>query len=255
MKKIFGILIIIIMFCSAVFTAENKTISTGEYVSKISVMKKYTDVNHRILMLSKMRNQTKQLSEADINVIKKYVYGAVKGEDTYLLINCYLRGNLQDYVPKKEITTPLKCRLDYYAKALSSSISKTRLPQNTILYRGIDEKGAKALFASKNVDNLINLPVSEDNLSKLRLALLNFEIVEKGFMSTSYDKNCAKQTKFLLEVNAPKNIQAVLIEDLGKKSEKEVIINKQTVWKIVGISIESSKGRQYYRMKLRFVKK
>ena len=218
-------------------------------------MKKYHDVNYRIISLTKMRNQTKQLSEEDKNIIKKYVFGAVKGEDTYLLINCYLRGNLQDYIPKKEITTPLKCRLDYYAKALSSSISKTRLPRNIILYRGIDEKGAKSLFASKNVNNLINSPVSEDNLSKLRLALLNFEIVEKGFMSTSYDKNCAKQTKYLLEVNAPKNLQAILIEDLGKKSEKEVIINKHTVWKITGINIESNKGRQYYRIKLRFVKK
>ena len=65
-------------------------------------------------------------------IIKKYVFGAERGEDTYLLINCYLRDNLPDYIPKKEITKPLKYRLDYYAKSLSVPISKTKLPQNMI---------------------------------------------------------------------------------------------------------------------------
>ena len=67
-------------------------------------MKKYKDVGWRKVTLNKMRTQCKNLSESDKSVIKKYVYGAVKGENTYLLMNCYLRGNMQDYVAKKDIT-------------------------------------------------------------------------------------------------------------------------------------------------------
>jgi len=255
MKKLFGLFILIILLCPVVLSVETKIISAGEYVSKVSLIKKYRDISHNIIALSKLREQAKKLSDKDKSIIKKYVYGAVKGEDTYLLINCYLRDNLQDYIPKKEITKPLKCRLDFYAKALSTSISKTKMPQNIIVYKGVEDKEVKRIFASKKINDIINAPVSQENLIKLKTALMDTEFEEKGFILASYDKNSTKQSKFLFEIDTPKNIQAVLLDELNKTSNKEILINKQTYWKISDIKYNSSKDKPFYIIKIRFVKK
>ena len=76
-------------------------------------------------------------------------------------------------------------------------------------------------------------------------------------MSTSYDINCAKQTKFIFEVNAPKNLQGILLEDMGKKAEKEVLINRNTKWEVTDVTIDQNRKtkQDFYRVKLRFIKK
>ena len=254
MKKII-IFLCAVLLCAPVFSVEN-IVSAGVYVSQLSMMKKYKEISHSPIVLTKMKNQAKNLSEDEKAVIKKYVFGAVRGEDTYLLINCNLRNTLQYYIPKKEITKPLKCRLDYYADQLSAPISKTRVPQNIVLYRGIDEKGMKLIFAQKNINDYIDKPVSEENLKILKSKLVNSVFVEKGFMSTSYDINSVKQTKFVFKVDTPKNMQAVLIEELGKKAEKEVLINRNSKWVIKDITIDTSKKtkQDFYKVEIRFVK-
>lgn len=254
MKK-FIIFLCAIMFCAPVISVEN-IISAGVYVSQFQMKKKYKDVSHNFIAIAKMKEQAKNLSEDDKNIIKKYVFGAVRGEDTYLLINCHLRNTLQYYIPKKEITKPLKCRLDFYANQLSKPISRGRLPQNTILYRGIDEKGMKLIFADKKLSDIVNKPVSPENLKQLKQKLVNYTYTEKGFMSTSYDINCAKQTKYILSVNAPKALQAMLIEELGKKEEKEVIINRNSKWKVTDITIDTNKKtkQDFYKINLKFMK-
>ena len=254
MKKVI-IFLCAIFLCAPVFSVDN-IVSAGVYVSQFNLMKKYKDINHNPIAINKMKNQVKNLTEDEKEVIKKYVFGAVRGEDTYLLINCNLRNTLEYYIPKKEITKPLKCRLDYYAEQLSAPISKTRLPQNIILYRGVDEKGIKLIFAGKNIDAEINKPVNDENLSILKQKLINKTFIDKGFMSTSYDINCAKQTKFIFEVNAPKNLQAALIEDLGKKTEKEVLINRNTKWVVSDIKIATGHKTKesFYKISIKFVK-
>ena len=253
MKKII-IFLCAILLCTPVFSVEN-IVSAGVYVSQFSMMKKYKEISWRTL--NKMREQTRNLSEEEKAVIKKYVFGAVRGEDTYLLINCHLRGTLEYYIPKKEITKPLKCRLDYYANQLSAPISKTRLPQNTILYRGVDEKGIKLIFAGKKLDSYFTKPVTEENLSVLKQRLIGARYVEKGFMSTSYDINAVKESKFIFEVNAPKELQAVLMDNLGKKEEKEILINRNSIWEVTDITIEKNKKtkQDFYRIKVKFAKK
>jgi len=252
MKKII-IFMCAILLCAPVFSVEN-IVSAGAYVTQISMMKKYKNISWRTI--NKMKSQAKSLSEEEQAVVKKYVFGAVRGEDTYLLINCNLRENLDKFIPKKEITKPLKYRLDYYAEQLSAPISKTRLPQNTILYRGVDDKGIKLMFANKKIDNLIDKPVSEENLQIIKQKLVGTKFDEKGFMSTSYDINCAKQTKFIFEVNTPKDMQAILLEDFGKKQEKEVLINRNTRWEITDIKISANKAKEnFYMVNIKFVKK
>lgn len=254
MKKII-IFLCAILLCAPVFSVEN-IVSAGVYVSQFSLMKKYKDIAHNPIAVNKMKNQAKNLSADEKSVIKKYVFGAVKGEDTYLLINCNLRNTLQYYIPKKEITKPLKCRLDYYANQLSAPISKMRLPQNIILYRGVDEKGFKLIFADKKIDNYVNKPVTEENLSVLKQKLVGSVYTEKGFMSTSYDINSAEQTKFIFEISAPKGLQAVLIEDFGKKEEKEVLINCNSQWKVTDVKIDKNKKtkQDFYKISVKFIK-
>lgn len=253
MKKII-VLLFAVLLCAPVFSVEN-IVSAGVYVSQFSMMKKYKNISW--ISLNKMREQTRNLSEEEKAVIKKYVFGAVRGEDTYLLINCNLRGTLEYYIPKKEITKPLKCRLDFYANQLSAPISKTRLPQNTILYRGVDEKGIKLIFAGKKLDGYFSKPVTEENLTVLKQKLIGAKYIEKGFMSTSYDIDSVKQTKFIFEVNAPKELQAVLMDNLGKKEEKEILINRNSSWEVKDIKIDTNKEtkQDYYRIKLMFIKK
>lgn len=253
MKKFYISLVVIMLLCMPAGFGVQTYQALTKGISHISLVKKYKDVSKNFLVINKMKQQTKALSNDDKNVIKKYVFGAVKGEDTYLLINCYLRGNLQDYISKKDITTPLKCRLKFYADALESTIAKAKLPQNMILYRGIDEKGMRALFGLgvKEYGNVVlNQPVSTENAELLSKNIKGQKFTEKGFMSTSYDKNCIKKTKFRFEVRAPKNIQAVLIEELGKPQEKEVIINCGYNWEVVAVSAEFDKSSKttYYNI-------
>lgn len=254
MKKII-IFLCAILLCIPVFSLDN-IVSAGVYVSQMSLIKKYKDVSHNWRVINKMKNQADSLSKEEKAVLQKYIFGAVKGEDTFLLINCNLRGNLEKFIPKKEVTKPLKCRLDFYSNQLSAPISKTRLPQNMILYRGVDDKGIKLIFADKKLDSYINKPVSEENLKVIKQKLVGAKYEEKGFMSTSYDINCAKQTKFIFEVNAPKYLQAVLLEDLGKKAEKEVLVNRNSRWEVTDVTIDKSKKtkQDFYRVKIKFVK-
>ena len=76
-------------------------------------------------------------------------------------------------------------------------------------------------------------------------------------MSTSYDIDAVKPEKFVFEVNAPKELQAVLMDTLGKKEEKEVLINRNTIWEVKDIKTDTNKKTKenFYRIKLMFVKK
>ena len=251
MKKYFAYLFLCAFLCSINLCSEVYASPTDANVSAISLSMKYKDISYKIRVINKMKAQAKKLSDEEKGVIQKYIYGAVKGEDTFLLINCNLRNTLEYYIPKKEVTKPLKCRLDFYADSLAQPILKTELPQNMILYRGVDEKGMSLIFVDKNIKDVLYKPVNEENLAILRQKLVGTKFEDKGFMSTSYNKNCAKQTKFMFEVCAPKKLKAILLEDLGKRAEKEVLINKDTKWEITEITKEYNKNTKQDCYKLR----
>ncbi len=253
--KRFICIAISILLCSVAFAGLSKPIKAGDDVIAASLIMPFKDISHKKRVINKMNNQVKELSESEKAVIRKYVYGAVRGEDTFLLINCHLRNNLQDYIPKKEITKPLKCRLDYYANQLCIPISKTKLPQNMILYRSTDVKGIRTMFNDATLDNIISQPVSSDNLEILKKKTDNKKYVENGFMFASYDKNSIKNANFVLELNAPKNLQAISMENLGKKKEKTVLINKGTTWEVTDVLIDkdSKTKKEFYKIKFKFV--
>ena len=243
----------IIPLNSSVFASDTK--NTKSY-ARTFWYKSYKDISLRYISINKMKKQTERLSAVDKEILSKYIFGAVKGEDTFLLINSHLRGNLKDYIPAKEITKPLGCRLNYYAETLKNSISKVNLPQNTTLYAAIDEKYLKHLLYKYNIADLIQKPVTYENGEKIAQKIVGVKFREKGFLSASYDKNCIDKTKFRLEIKAPKNTHAVLTEDLGEKSKKKVVINSDYDWEIIAVECEYDKDnkKSYYNIIIKNIK-
>ena len=167
MKKLIVLLLTTLFLCGFVYASnEYKNLTIG--ISPAIAVQKYKDISINLKAISKLKNAERKLSQADKEIIQKYVIGAVRGEDTFLLINCNLRDNLGSYIPPKEITKPLKCRLDYYADQLSSVLSKTKLPQNMILYFGVDERDLNTLFKVKNISEITRYTVTDESTEKFK---------------------------------------------------------------------------------------
>ncbi len=241
MKKICILFVVFLMFSIVGTYAKTGEKYNSPLISQIALLKPYKDISYRLRAINKLNRSSLNLSQSDKSVVTKYFYGAVRGEDTFLLINCYLRDNLRDYVPSKEITTPLKHRLKYYADSLSSVISKAKLDQNMLLYSALDEKTVKTLFKGINISDVITKPVNNENLMLLQKNLSGVKYTEKGFITAVYNKNYAKQTKFLFKISAPKGLEVVSLDGINDKKTKEVIINQNTKWEVKNISIDNNK--------------
>ena len=250
MKRKIFMTALAVMLCLPIFASTNySNMTTG--ISQLSLMKKYKNIN--IFSLNKLKQDSLKLTLEDKYVIIKYVLGAVKGENTFLLTNCYLRGNLDKYISKRDINKPLQGRLQFYADSLAKTVSKGRLPQNTLLYYGMEDKEVLTAFSDKGISNLVSSKVNEENLAVLKNKLLNKQYTEKGFMLSSYDKNNINKTKFRLIINAPKNLQAILIDVQTGKENKQVLINAGYKWKITDIEIQTEGNAQYYILNTKLV--
>ena len=223
-------------------------------VSPVSLVKPYKDISHRILTVNKLKKRAQDLSEGDKSIIQKYVFGAVSGEDTFTLMNAYLRGNLNQYIKQKDITKPLQMRMKYYSDNLCKTLSKTELPQNMILYGNTNIKDLSVFFPDKTILNILNKPFAENNLSVLSSKLTGKQFTDKGFIITYYDQDYIKNPNVILEIRAPKNLQGVLLLN-STKYEKAVLLNKGTAWKVTGISSFQDKNtkKNYYKISIKFV--
>ena len=103
-------------------------------ISPVYLVKPYKNINHSVIAKNKLKKQAQNMSDGDKSVIRKYVFGAVSGEDTFTLMNAYLRGNLNKYLKQKDINKPLQARMKYYSDNLCKTLTKTELPQNMLLY-------------------------------------------------------------------------------------------------------------------------
>ncbi len=250
MKKVVLILFVIMFFCGACYSMSSKT---HAQVYQGSLILPFKDISHNIRVINKIKNQARNLYESDKYVLRKYIIGAVKGENTFLLINCNLRGNLKDYISVKEITKPLHYRLTYYSDNLYNVISKTSLPQNMILYQNVNEKEIKLIFPQ--VKECISKSVNQENLKIMQEKLNGKKYTEKGFMLVSYDKSDVIKPKIMFELQAPKNLNAVLLYELGQDYTKKILINRDTSWEVSNISIETDKKNKsdYYKIKFKYV--
>ena len=78
MKKII-VLLCAIFLCFPAYSTDTKT--AGNDVSQASIIMPYKDVSKKWRVINKMKKQTRELSEEDKSIIKKYVFGAVRGEE------------------------------------------------------------------------------------------------------------------------------------------------------------------------------
>lgn len=253
MKKLFTFLLILSFFGNA-----NIVLAAHQIYQSISpavLLKPYKDISMKILVIKKLKQQAKNLSQTDKNIISKYVFGAVKSENTFLLINSYLRGNLTKYISKNDISKPLEMRLKMYSDNLSSAISKGRLPQNMLLYYSIDNKTFVTFFPDKTLQKVIVSPVSAENEAVLKSKICNKKYKDNGFMLSSYDKSYTEKTKFRFEIKAPKNLQALLIDEICSQNKKQIIINKGYDWKVTDVkkAYDTHQKQDFYLITLKIV--
>ncbi len=250
MKKYLVILLALLFMTAPAYSdyAVNSTVSKG------SLLKTYKDISYKPMTINKLKNSSKNLDEDSKSVIKKYVYGAVKGEDTFLLINGYLRGNLNSYISKKDITKSLEQRLNYYSVGLKTAIAKVKLQKNMLLYKGLDEKELQTYFAAQNINTSSLSKVSDSNVAELKKKLQGVSFVDKGFMTVSYDKYFTTRTKYKFEIRAPKGMQAILTDGISGKNMKELIINSGYKWQVVDVKkgYDLNRKEHYYNIVLKY---
>ncbi len=208
--------------------------------------KVYEDIFQNENVLKEMHAQTDKITEVEENSIKKYTQGY---EGEYLAINGTLRGDLSQYeeLLGSKISTQTQEKVNKWIENIDSAMNKTKLPQNTVLYRGGIDKAIGTIFKNKEIqDFIITNEVNETNLIKVKDKLLAKSFEEKGYMSTSYDKFASYRGKVKLKINAPKGINGMLVDKIGLEDEKEVLIKRNTQWKIKNITVEMNEKERTY---------
>lgn len=254
MKKIivfFAVLAFVsgINFSSSTYAAEYSGISSA------SLHMKFKDANRNWKTAEKLKTAAKALSDNDKKTIKKYVYGAITNEDSFMLTNCYLNGTLESYIPRKDITKPLQARLDFYARSLEGSVSKAKLPQNMLLYHVSDDREMRTLFGDKNINGILLQPVSAENAISLKSALKGTKFTEKGFWMTTYDPNLVKKSKYRIVISAPKNLRGVLLDEISNYKAKEILLASGYRWEVSNVTKEYDKRykEDYYKICVKLV--
>ena len=224
---------VFIIFAQTITAEQN--ITSG--ISKISLIKNYKDINLRFLTINKLKQQAQNLSDIDKKTIIKGTFSALKPKS---------------YLKPKDINKPLKCRLSFYVDNLSRAVSKSKIPQNIILYKGINNKDLRWILKGKNINDITDKPVSESIAEEYNKKLAGYKYTEKSFMLTSYDKNLTENTPYMLEIKTPKNVQSVLLDEITGKHSKSVLINKGYRWEIQKVSIYTDKkNNQHYKITIR----
>ena len=255
-KQIFVVLFALCLFLPKEAEAVSLSANTTASITPVILMKSYKDLTKSPIVMGKFKRNAKSFSKDDKDVITKYVFGAVRGEDTFLYINAFLRENLNDYLSTSDITKPFKNRLKFYAEGLRKSIAHSQIPQNVILYKDVNEKDLNHFFKDKNIKNIINSSISDENAFELQKKLRGEKFVEKGFILSTYNKNTLPKSKFVFEIRTPQNMQAVLIEDFDTRAGKSVLINEGYKWEVVSVAkaYNNTLHNDYYNIVIKFAR-
>lgn len=210
----------------------NKNAITPEILAK-----PYEDISQNDKLIQELKEHTKTLDDATKKSIQKYTTG---WEGEYLKVNGILRGNLKEYEGLTGVMTEDKIKqAKEWINDIDKAMDKSPLPQNMKLYRGISHDGIKAIFKNDEIANFIEKnEVNENNLIKIKDTLLNARYDELGYMSTSYAKTSAYKSKTRFTVNAPQNLKGILVEDIGIGDEHEMLLERNTSWKIKDITVD-----------------
>ena len=123
-----------------------------------------------------------------------------------------------------------------------------------ILYRGVDNNFIESEFG-KDIAKITELEPNEENLLKLNHSLLLRDWDEYGFMSTSYKKENAYDKSILLMLNAPKGINALVIDEISEFEQSELLIIKGYKWQVTNIKIiKTINGKSKWLLKINKIK-
>ena len=189
-------------------------------IEKIPILNNYYNEISEI-SLNKSIEQSRALSYEEKASILNYI------DDYFIQINGYLRGELPD-IPQN-----LKKDIENINNALKGSF----LPEDTLLYRGVYTDFIEKVFKNKDISKIINGYPSYDaeKLKKARAYLINKTFIEQGFMSTTYNENKLFIRPVILKINAPKGLNALVLDDISGGNEEEILINKGYRWKVTDV--------------------
>lgn len=189
-------------------------------------------------------DKTGKYTEAEKRAIEQYVSG------DRMWINDYLRGTMPDDVV-------LQPDEEKFLEDLKSATSKP-IGKDMTLYRSVDARAVFGDMTSLEFSNLVDYVVYEDRqrlIARDAIRLLeraeDSEITEKGFMSTTTDKDTAlnwfsftgADYPITLELNVPSTVGGATISEVSQELENrmdqhEILLQPNLTYRITDISSE-----------------
>lgn len=190
------------------------------------------------------------VSESEHNALKEYVSGNMMNINNAMRnVNGLSESDLND--KEKEVIKELK-------KATSKPISKDIKE----LYRGVDISAVGGNISNLEYDNLhdyllygSNEKIVKESAERTLSKILGKEITDKGFMSTTKDKEVAynwddfsgAEHPIVLKLNCENGVNGVDVDELGiekelnpdlEDSQAEVLLQNNTKYKIIDVFAE-----------------
>jgi hypothetical protein len=122
MKKII-LLLCVILLCNPVFSVDKKYANSGADVSQISLIRRYKDISRNLIIINKMKTQTRQLSEEEMEQI---------------LSN--LEEEMDELMKEMEENAKLDEALDEMTKVLSGDMSPEDLEEMKKKHRAAEQR-------------------------------------------------------------------------------------------------------------------
>ena len=121
--------------------------------------KTYKELSENSEAFKQMAEHTKNLSEAETDALKVYVWE----RDTYLGINGLLRGDTTAYEEKtkQKITPEIQAKLEEHIKEIDKAMENSIIPEDIILYRGGIDASIGKIFKDEKLQEEL-----QDILSK-----------------------------------------------------------------------------------------
>lgn len=176
--------------------------------------------------LDKCAENLNKLNESEQDAIFEYT-----GEG-YYDINKYLLGDL-----RRDEQLYADDQLESIIQKLDSSMDKSKLPEDLVVYHGIDFYKLKSRPDLKKQFDTDGAIFKSDTF--MSASALPF-IAEEFASNRIYGKNEEPKPGILLEIRVPKNSRALYIESLSEnKEEAELLIDRGSKFKVVDRKVSS----------------
>ena len=218
-------------------------IKDGESIEQ--AFKRATGKNLSDKTQEKDTDKQKESQNDVLNLSKQYVESLTKpqkealtiytDDERYTKINAYLRGERGNIDTKTDKTI----------KELDKAFKNAELSSDITVYRGVRadfiEKALEDTKFKDRFEQTFFKTPKEFELDNIKNHFVGKEFAEKGFMSSSYDKNKAFQNvEIMLTVNLKKGAKALNVSSLSAHDEAEILINRGYNFRISDVQIDKN---------------